>query len=229
MKYFSCLAERPRSVSSVRDRTVVLLAVLSCGFPVAGLAQSGPQASVSTPVQFGTIDFGSTLTVQVPITNTGGMPLTISPSIDGPSYEVVGAEPVNCLQGTAAGQTCTLEVEFSPVTVGPHDDNLTLQTNGASSPVVRLEGLASGVGPVLEGPLNFGTIPLGSTKVLQLVLENVGVPGDVKFTVSVSGPSFRVLNTVPPNTCNAAEMKKGISCLLPIEFSPKGWVTMPTA
>jgi hypothetical protein len=222
MKYFSRLAGLPRSLSSVVDRGIALMAVLSVGFPAAVLAQNGPQASVSTPVQFGTIDFGSTLTVQVPVTNTGGLSLIISPSINGPSYKVVGAEPVDCLQGTAAGQTCTLEVEFSPITVGAHDDNLTLQTNGASSPVVRLKGLASGVGPVLETPLNFGTIPLKSTKVLQLVVDNVGVPGDIKFTTSVSGASFKVLGTVPPSTCYTAGIKQGTSCLLPIEFSPKG-------
>ncbi len=222
MGYFSRSAVRPGSPPVRRDRGVALMAVLSCGFSAAVLAQSGPQASVSTPVQFGTIAFGSTLTLQVPVTNTGGMPLSISPSINGPSYQVVGAEPASCLQGTSPGQTCTLEVKFSPVRLGTHDDNLTLQTNAASSPVVRLAGVASGVGPVLETPLDFGTIPLGSTKVLQLVIENLGVPGTISLTTSVSGPSYKVLSAVPPNTCDTAKIKQGTSCLLPIEFSPTG-------
>ena len=78
------------------------------------------------------------------------------------------------------GNSCTLQVEFSPVAVGGHGDILTLSTNGSSNPTVALHGIASGVGTKMETPLEFGTIPFGTTEVLLLTIQNVGVPGTVR-------------------------------------------------
>ena len=69
-------------------------------------------------------------------------------------------------------------MEFNPVTVGNHDDHLTLTpSSGAAPSRVYLHGTASGVGVEAEGPLDFGTIPFGTTEVLPLTITNVGVVG----------------------------------------------------
>jgi hypothetical protein len=86
-----------------------------------------PQASVRSLLSFETIAFGSNTTLALPVTNSGKAPLTLSASINGPSYAIMGAEPNGCLQGTPAGQICTLTVEFSAFRVGYHRDLLTLQ------------------------------------------------------------------------------------------------------
>ena len=72
------------------------------------------------------------------------------------------------------GNSCTLQVEFAPVTVGGHGDILTLSTNGPSNPTVALHGVASGVGTEMETPLEFGTISSGSTETLLLTINNIG-------------------------------------------------------
>ena len=184
--------------------------------PLSGTGTaSSPGAQVV--LEFGTIAFGSTETVPLTITNSGGGILTITPSINGPSYIISGS---TCGAGVTAGNSCTLQVEFIPYVVGTHNDILTLQTNGSTNPTVALDGLATGIGSELEVPLQFGTIPFGTTKILLLSITNVGLPGRVTFTAASNGPSYKVLTTEhQQNTCLVG-IVAGQRCTLPIEFDP---------
>ena len=145
------------------------------------------------PLQFGNIAFAGSETQSMMIHNIGGGALTISPSINGPSYIISGS---TCTGGVTAGNSCTLQVQFSPVTIGSHVDILTLQTNGLTNPIVTLHGKAYGVGVKTEGPLEFGTIAFGSTKVLPLTITNVGMArhghgGDQDRRPQLQGPHQR--------------------------------------
>ncbi len=178
-----------------------------------------PQAQLSaTLLQFGVIAFGAIKTLPLTITNIGGSTLTIATSINGPSYKIMSS---TCGAGVTAGNSCTLQVEFSPLTVGGHGDTLTLQTNGSGNPAVGLHGSASGVGVEIEDPLQFGTILFGSTKTLLLTVYNVGVPGPVAIGTAISGPSYKmykILSTAQ-NTCLTG-IAEGKTCTLPVEFDP---------
>ena len=113
-----------------------------------------------------------------------------------------------------------MQVEFTPFVVGTHDDTLTVQTNGSTNPTVALDGLATGLGSELEVPLQFGTIPLGTSEVQLLTITNVGLPGRVTFTAAASTPSYKVLTTEhQQNTCLVG-IVAGQRCTLPIEFDP---------
>ncbi len=182
-----------------------------------GVNPNGPPLALlsATALHFGTIAFGTTEALSLTTTNIGGGTLTVSPSIGGPSYTISGS---TCTGGVTAGNSCTLQVQFSPVTIGSHVDILTLQTNGAANPTVTLHGKASGVGVETEGPLQFGTIAFGTTKVLPLTITNIGVSGTVTFGTSIGGPSYKVL-TNAQNTCLSG-VTAGQSCTLPIEFDP---------
>ena len=169
----------------------------------------------ATALKFGTIALGTTETLPLTITNAGVGPLTIAPSINGPSYTISGS---TCGAGVTAGNSCTLQVEFAPVTVGGHSDILTLQTNGSSNPTVALHGVASGVGTEMETPLEFGTISFGSTEMLLLTINNIGVPGTVTIGTKIGGPSYKILAN-SQNTCLAG-ITAGHSCTLPVEFDP---------
>ncbi len=181
---------------------------------------NGPHAFVTpTTLEFGAIAFGgSAKTLPLLVGNIGGGTLTVSPSIGGPSYTISGS---TCTGGLTAGNSCTLQVQFSPITIGSHVDMLTVQTNGTTgtiNPIVTLHGKATGVGVKTEGSLEFGTIAFGTTKVLPLTITNIGVPGTVTVGTKIGGPSYKVL-TNAQNTCLAG-IAAGQSCTLPIEFDP---------
>jgi hypothetical protein len=143
--------------------------------------------------------------------------LTIAISINGPSYAISSS---TCAAGVTAGNSCMLQIQFSPVGVGERNDSLTLTTNGTTNPVVSLVGTAAGVGPLYPS-LQFGSLPLGTygtTEVLPLTILNVGVAGTVTLTESINGPSYKILTTAQ-NTCMAG-ITAGESCVLPVEFDP---------
>ena len=176
----------------------------------------GPIAQVSTTLlQFGTVAFPGTETLSLTIKNIGKGSLAVVPSINGPSYTITGN---SCAGGVTAGDSCTLHIQFNPVTVGDHDDILTLTTNGPTNPSVALKGLAGGVGATLQGALQFGTIPYGTTEVLPLTIYNYGVTGTVFVGTSINGPSYKILTT-SQNTCLAG-IRAGQTCTLPVEFDP---------
>jgi Abnormal spindle-like microcephaly-assoc'd, ASPM-SPD-2-Hydin len=95
---------------------------------------------------------------------------------------------------------------------------LTLSTNGSSNPTVGLHGVASGVGTEMETPLEFGTIPFGTSTGAQLTITNIGVAGTVTIGAQINGPSYKILTTTQ-NTCLAG-VTAGHSCTLPVEFDP---------
>jgi hypothetical protein len=87
--------------------------------PIYGLGVSTtgtPVAQVSTTyMKFGAINFGSTETEPLTVSNTGGGILAVTPSIstysggESRSYTIAGS---NCGGGLAAGQNCGLLIEF---------------------------------------------------------------------------------------------------------------------
>jgi hypothetical protein len=124
-----------------------------------------------------------------------------------------------------SGNSCTLQVQFTPTSFGSHTELLTLQTNGASNPTVGLHGVVSGLsvlGGVSGAPLNFGSVSSGSTEVLPLTVTNVGLPGTVTVGTTIkagSGAGPYTVLTTSQNTCLAG-IAAGQSCTLPIEFAP---------
>ena len=202
---------RNGSVEIVDGDGNVLTTIALVGTGVAATT-TGPVAQVSTTLlQFDTVPFGSTDTLPVTVTNIGGGTLTVDPSINGQSFVITGN---TCAAGLTAGESCTLELKFSPVIVGPHDDLLTLLTNGSTSPVVKMKGVASGVGTAIR-VLNFGTVPAYTKSVVPLTITNFDVPGTVTIGTAISGNSFTILTD--GNTCMAG-ITAGQSCNLPVEF-----------
>jgi len=100
----------------------------------------------------------------------------------------------------------------------PHNNILTLATNGASNPTINLQGGALGVSVGTE-LLQFGTIPFGSSEVLTVTITNNAASGTVAIGAIVTGrPNYKILTTAQ-NTCQAG-LPAGQSCALPIEFDP---------
>jgi hypothetical protein len=183
--------------------------------PIDGVGTGEPVAKVSTStLQFGQIGLGVTETLPLTVTNAGQGTLILLPSINSPSYTITGN---TCGAGVTAGKSCTLDVEFSPLAIATDNSVLTLQTNGPSNPSVALDGVANGLS-VGTSPLQFGTIPYGSSAVLPLTVTNMGLPGTVTVATKTSDPSYTVLTTAQ-NTCQAG-IAAGQSCTLPVKFTP---------
>jgi sugar lactone lactonase YvrE len=92
---------------------------------------------------FGTIPYGTTAILSVPIVNYGvAGKVTFSTSINGPSFKILTAGNT-CLSGITATQQCTLPVEFSPAAVGGHGDVLTITATSGDVSTVKLYGIAS--------------------------------------------------------------------------------------
>ena len=85
-------------------------------------------------------------------------------------------------RGVAMGKSCSLQVKFSPVTVGAHGESLALQTNGKTNPTVILNGTANVVVPpgtppaALVSPtyLPFGAVALGASETIPVTVTNIG-------------------------------------------------------
>jgi hypothetical protein len=194
-----------------------------------------PPAAKAQPVylQFGTVTFGTSETLPVIVTNTGGGALSVVPSISGynsspPSKFSYSIASNDCGPGLTSGNSCAVQVQFSPTSISAnHDDLLTLQTNGGNL-TVNLVGAANGLsvlGGVSGGSLHYGSISAGSTKVLMLTVTNVGLPGKVTVgtavtigTAATPTTTYTVLAT-SQNTCLAG-IAAGQSCTLPVEFAP---------
>ena len=195
----------------------VLTTTQLSGFGIAATT-GAPVAQLSTSkLSFGAIDFEDTKTFPLFVANIGGGTLTVAPSISGPSYKIADS---TCAAGVTPGNSCTLVVEYSPVSIGPHDDTLTVATNGGS-PTVGLFGSVAGL-YVLQGvngaTLVFGTTSPGSTEVRTLTVTNVGLPGTVMVGTTIFGPSYSILTE--GNTCLAG-ITAGQSCTLPVQLAPK--------
>jgi hypothetical protein len=99
-----------------------------------------------SPLDFGSIAYGTTKTLPLTIANFGvpGSP-TISVSFNNASYSL--ASGGTCVTtGVAAGQQCTLMIEYSPDGIGVHNAGIILTPNpssGAAASIVKVLGTAT--------------------------------------------------------------------------------------
>ena len=148
----------------------------------AGTGATGPAFSASpSPLAFGnqtqdTTSAARTLTV----TNTGTSDLTITTVTAGGNNKsdfIVGTD--TCSAATvAAGKTCTVSIEFAPVTTAAESGTLTFADNASNSPqVVSLTG--TGVAAVATA----------STTALSASATSVAVGTSVTLTATVTPAS----------------------------------------
>jgi len=100
------------------------------------------QRSQSAPLNFGSIPVGSTKTLPLGITNTGNRTLVLSPYFKSPSYKI-SESPADCMKSIAPDAVCTLNVQFTALSVGDHTIALTLGGNVAADKVLLLQGIGT--------------------------------------------------------------------------------------
>jgi outer membrane protein assembly factor BamB len=130
----------------------------------------GTPVGTPNPLDFGTVDTGSTHTKSFAFANTGDGPLNIlSSAVTGDASFTAATQQGVTLQ---PGDTITVSVSFTPQIDGPHTAKLTLTTDSTASPsyVETLTGVAFAykveVAPI---ELDFGEIQVGTTSASQTV------------------------------------------------------------
>jgi hypothetical protein len=174
----------------------------------------------------------------VTVTNNGTGPLTITViAVNGknPSNFAISNSGTTCAVGTSLpaapgpGNTCTIAVTFTaPVAPGSFNANLlvsaNLGNNATGNGNTTLTGSSLGLSVTPTPPLDFGTVPVGTTiNYSTLINSFIGVTLTNNFASSITvtniAPQTAGDFTVVNNGCTFA-LSPGNSCNFDITFTP---------
>ena len=170
--------------------TIVLLAATAA-------AQLTPNP---TSINFGNVQFNSSATQSVVLTNSGGQTVTISQaSATGTGFTLSGiALPVNL----AAAQSIAVSVVFVPQSAGSASGSMAVTCNGprghkksyTSTITIPLLGVGITPGTLTANPssLDFGNVQVGNNQTLAETLTNSGGSSVTITQAAVTGSGFSV-------------------------------------
>lgn len=187
--------------------------------PFALFTATAPTLAQTAYVSPGSLDFGSvfigdvTPSQYVTVQNIGSSPLGFISIKGSPGFLV---NPGKCTGVLFFGDTCTISVEFAPITTGVINGTVSIFDNAPGSPqVISLTG--TGYGPIVSlsaGVLDFGSIQVGLKGTLPLTLANNGTTPLSIASIATGSTPFSQNNDCPPN------LGIGASCLITVTFSP---------
>jgi hypothetical protein len=170
----------------------------------------GPDIAISpATLSFTVQSVGTTSTAQtITVTSIGDSPLTITP---GTGVVISGefAETDNCKGATlAVGETCTIDVTFSPTTPGPKSGTTTITDNALGSPhSVPLSGGISGMAgdfSISADPTANAVVAGSTASYLLTVTPAAGFNAKVNLTCT-GAPSNATCSVTPSSvTLNGA-------------------------
>lgn len=193
----------------------------SAGVKTANLTGSGLQGAASVSVS--ALNFADTQVSQstsaksVTFTNIGTQALTVTGVSVATGVSDFGRSN-NCGTTLAVGESCTVDVSFTPSATGLRQGTLVMTHNGAGSmTVVNLEGNGFAQAATLSN-VDFGGVTAGSSVVQTATLTNTGI-GPLSVSVptaaSVQGTGFSLTST----TCTAS-LAVGANCKVSLTFAP---------
>jgi len=161
----------------------------------AGLYASPPS------INFGAVPTGATARESVIFSNSGTTTETIT-DVSAPG-EPFATPNLQALTSTplAPGASVTVAVTYSPTTVGPATDSITIVTDDGSGPLSRtvgLQGTAVTGAPrltITPGSLNFGDVAVGSSSTKSFVISNTG---NLLLTLNKAAPPSGVFTSSNP-------------------------------
>jgi len=178
---------------------------------------SAPPVSLSvTSINFGNQLVGVASTVQsLTLTNNNASGLSVA---------LAGANPTdfsqtNTCAAVAVGQTCTINVTFTPAQTGARSAQINITVAGSVVAVVALAG--NGIQPGLAASptsLAFGIVTVGNTSAPQTVtLTNSGAAPLTISGITIVGTNAASFSQT--NTC-IGSLTPGASCAVTVRFSP---------
>ena len=163
---------------------------------------------------FGATVVGISSVLPVQVTNSGPSAITFSGITATGDYTPAGScpGPGNALP---AGQSCTIQVSFTPTTIGTRPGTLSIGTSASTNPLaVALTG--TGVQSrliITPSSLAFGSLVLGASANLSLTLTNAGTAPISSLTLTPAG-DYSVSLPCP------ATLLAGASCTAQVTFTP---------
>jgi uncharacterized membrane protein len=138
-----------------------------------------PRATLgSTSLTFAAQRVGTTSAAQsVTVTNTGGVPLTVSGvDLTGPAATSFAATPAAACATVDPGASCQVAVTFAPTATGSRTATLTVRSNDpGAAPAVALNGTGTSSIITLKSPtLDLGTAKIGQVATKTMTLTNTG-------------------------------------------------------
>jgi uncharacterized repeat protein (TIGR01451 family) len=186
------------------------------------------QAAVSfgqNPLPFGSQPIGSTTQLTEVVTNTGSAALNITEIDAGGDY----SEPSDTCVGNSigAGDTCSIDVDFTPSAGGTDNGSLVLTDNAPDSPqTLQLTGAGNQAQAVLTpNPVDFGTVSIGSSDQETLTVSNPGTDTldltNAQLTGADSG-DYQITGLSSGCVGQPPTVPVGSSCGVQITFTPGG-------
>ncbi len=167
-----------------------------------------PGSLTSTPgsASFGNVTDGTSKTVSLTFTNTGGQTVTVaSAAASGSGFSFTGPNlPVT----VNAGQSTTFSAIFAPITAGAASGTLTINSNATNATLsVPLSGAGVTTGQLSPNPssFGFGNVQVGSSKSLSETLTNSGGTALTISAATASGSGFSLSGSSLPVTLNAGQ------------------------
>ncbi len=189
-----------------------------------GLSGTGTTPAVSlspTSLAFGNQLVSTSSPPQaVTLTNTGLAPLTLTRIAMGGMNPASFAQTNNCPASLPAGANCTINVTFTPKTVGVKSASLNISDNAPGSPQkVSLSG--TGIQPAVSlspASLFFGSVNVNTASAPQVViLTNTGTADLTISTITLIGNNPG--DFTQSNNC-ATSVAPAAQCLITVTFTP---------
>ena len=196
---------------------------------VAGTAFADPDAVVAAaPIEFQALRIGTTRTLPLVVTNSGGAPLTLQAAIvAGTELTLSSVDPIV----VAPLESTTLQVTWAPTFGGEMGGAIQLTTNDPAEPTISVAVHGFANAPVLTAtpvPVDFGDVVFGwETGGRSFVITNAGF-GDltvtsIGFDPTRSSPQVRFVE-IPPLPVKLAPGDAGITVTVAMDATTLGRV-----
>ena len=190
---------------------------------------AGQLAVNPSPVSFGSVQFGNSVSQSAFLSNTGNSSLTISQAtVSGTGFSFSGLSMPLTL---APGQAVSVATTFTPQSSGSTNGSLSLtysvpktKLHGKGSPsststaTTSLSGTGTTLGQLAANPtsLNFANVQVGSSQTQSATLTNSGGSGLTISQATLTGANFIVSGLALPLTLGA-----GQSATFSVVFAPQ--------
>ena len=175
--------------------TKSLRLILGAAFIVPTLAVGSRIRALSVSpktINFGSVALGKTVNHTVSVTNTAGARVKIFQIlVSGTGFMVSKLSLPLILPG---GQSVSLLVSFAPTATGSATGSISVVSNASNSPAaVALSGTAVSLQLTASpGSLSFGSVPLGSSSILPIVVTNASNTTIIISQATATGSGFSV-------------------------------------
>jgi len=202
------------SIQALSALVIFLVMILPFAVQAAAQQLTGSPASL----QFGTVVVGQTETLLVALTNHGQSSVKISSvSASNQGFKILNFTTPQVL---AAGQSIEVKVEFAPLLSGNLNGGITFVSNASNANLtlnVAGDGVASETVSANPASVSFGSVNVGSSSTLPVVLANNNKSKSVTLTgEQITGSAFSVSGATFPLT-----MAGGQKLTLKVTFNPR--------